>query len=156
MKHLNVLYVLCCFMMCSYTSSAQILTNSRSQIQSSNRSQLFRNVSQRVPAKVIELDKAFSAKEGSIIKLEFKNFDFEGKVTSSVKRYDNLYSVVIKSSTLDNAIFSISKRIGNDNATTYMGRIINENYDDGYELVQDENGSYILNKIKTEILLQDY
>ena len=37
-----------------------------------------------------------------------------------------------------------------------MGRIINENYDDGYELVQDENGSYILNKIKTEVLLQDY
>lgn len=156
MKHLNALFVLCSIMMCSYASSAQILTNNRSQVQSSNRSQLFRNVSQRVPAKVSELDKAFSAKEGSIVKLQFKNFDFEGTITSSVKRYDNLYSVVIKSSSLDNAIFSISKRIGGDNTVTYVGRIIHENYSDGYELVQDEDGSYILNKIKTEVLLQDY
>ncbi len=148
--------MLCSIMMCTYTSSAQIQTNNRSQIQSSNRSQLFRNVSQRVPAKVTELDKAFSAREGSSVKLQFKNFDFEGTITSSVKRYDNLYSVVIKSSSLDNAVFSISKRIGEDRSITYVGRIIHENYADGYELVQDEDGGYVLNKIKTEVLLQDY
>lgn len=156
MKHLNALYVLCGIMMCFYTSSAQIQPNNRSQIQSSNRSQLFRNVSQRVPAKTDELDKAFSAKEGSSVKLQFKNFDFEGTITSSVKRYDNLHSVIIKSSSLDNAIFSISKRIGDDNTIIYVGRIIHENYADGYELVQNEDGSYTLNKIKTEVLLQDY
>ena len=156
MKHLNALFVLCIIMMCSYASSAQIQTNNRSKIQISNRSQLFRNISQRVPAKVTELDKAFSAREGTSVKLQFKNFDFEGTITSSVKRYDNLYSVVIKSSTLDNAIFSISKRIGDDKTVTYVGRIIHDNYADGYELVQDEDGSYVLNKIKTEVLLQDY
>ena len=128
----------------------------RSQIQTSGRSQLFRNVSQKVPAKTSELDKAFTAKEGSIVKLQFKNFDFEGIVTSTVKRYDNLYSVVIKSSSLDNTLFSISKRINEDNTINYVGRIINENYADGYELVQDEVNGYVLNKIKTEVLLQDY
>ena len=143
-------------MMCSYASSAQILTNNRSQIQSSNKSQLFRNVSQRVSAKETELDKAFSAREGTSVKLQFKNFDFEGTITSSVKRYDNLYSVIIKSSSLDNAIFSISKRINEDNTIKYVGRIIHENYADGYELVREEDGSYVLNKIKTEVLLQDY
>jgi hypothetical protein len=143
-------------MMCSYASSAQILTNNRSQIQSSGRSQLFRNVSQRVPAKITELDKAFSAREGTSVKLQFKNFEFEGTITSTVKRYDNLHSVLIKSTSLDNAIFSISKRIGDDKKITYVGRIIHENYADGYELVQEEDGSYMLNKIKTDVLLQDY
>lgn len=156
MKQLNALFVLCSIMMCSYASSAQIQTKARSQIQSTDRSQLFRNVSQRVPAKVTELDKAFSAREGTSIKLQFKNFDFEGTVTSSIKRYDNLYSVVIKSSSLDNALFSISKRIGEDRKVTYVGRIIHENYADGYELIQDADGAYVLNKIKTEVLLQDY
>lgn len=156
MKPMNALLVLCCIMMCSYASSAQILTNNRSQIQSSGRSQLFRNVSQRVPAKITELDKAFSAREGTSVKLQFKNFEFEGTITSTIKRYDNLHSVLIKSSSLDNAVFSISKRIGDDKTITYVGRIIHENYADGYELIQEEDGSYMLNKIKTDVLLQDY
>ena len=156
MKQLNALFVLCSVMICSYTSTAQIQMNNRSQIQNSGRSQLFRNVSQRVPAKTDELDKAFSAKEGTFLKLHFKNFDFEGTITSSLKRYDNLHSVVIKSSSLNNTIFSISKRINDDKTIAYVGRMINENYADGYELVQDEEGGYFLNKIKTEVLLQDY
>lgn len=156
MKHMNALLVLCLIMMCTYTSSAQIITNQRSQIQSSEKAQLFRNTAQRVPAKRDELDKAFSAPEGSFIKLQFKNFDFEGTLTSSLKRYDNLYSVVIKSSSLKNTIFSISKRTNDDKTITYVGRIINENYADGYELIKAEEGGYVLNKIKTDVLLQDY
>ena len=156
MKHLNALLVLCLIVMCTHTSSAQILTNQRTQVQTNNKSQLFRNNSQRVPAKVNELDKAFSAVEGSLIKLHFKNFDFEGTITSSLKRYDNLYSVVIKSSSLDNTIFSLSKRINEDKTITYVGRMINENYADGYELIEAEEGGYFLNKIKTDVLLQDY
>ena len=156
MKHLNALFVLCLLMMCTYTSSAQILTNQRTQIQASSKSQLFRNSSQRVPAKIDELDKAFSSPEGSIVKLHFRNFDFEGTITSSLKRYDNLYSVVIKSSSMENTIFSISKRTNDDKTITYVGRIINENYADGYELIEAEEGGYVLNKIKTDVLLQDY
>ncbi len=156
MKHLNALFVLCLLMMCTYTSSAQILTNQRTQIQTSNKSQLFRNVAQRIPAKMDELDKAFSSPEGSFIKLHFKNFDFEGTITSSLKRYDNLFSVVIKSTSSDNTIFSLSKRTNEDKTITYIGRIINEKYADGYELIEAEDGGYILNKIKTDVLLQDY
>ena len=156
MKHLNALLVACLIMMCSYTSSAQILTNNRTQTQTSSKSQLFRNVAQRIPAKTDELDKAFSTPEGKFVKLQFRNFDFEGTVTSSLKRYDNLYSVVIKSSSLDNTIFSISKRINEDKTITYVGRMINENYADGYELIEAEDSGYVLNKIKTDVLLQDY
>ena len=112
MKHLNALFVLCLLMMCTYTSSAQILTNQRTQIQTSNKSQLFRN--------------------------------------------DNLFSVVIKSTSSDNTIFSLSKRTNEDKTITYIGRIINEKYADGYELIEAEDGGYILNKIKTDVLLQDY
>ncbi|MEO6682454.1 MAG: hypothetical protein ABIN48_06470 [Ginsengibacter sp.] len=156
MKLTNSLFMVCLIMMCSYASSAQIINHGRTQLPSSEKSQLFRGLSQRVPAKVTELDRAFSAKKGTSIKLQFKNFDFEGVVTSSIKRYDNLYSVLIKSSSLDNTIFSISKRINDDKSITYVGRIINEDYADGYELVQDDDGGYVLNKIKTEVLLQDY
>ncbi|MEO7315736.1 MAG: hypothetical protein ABIW47_11145 [Ginsengibacter sp.] len=156
MKHLNALFVLCIIMMWSNASSAQIQMQNRSQIQTSGRAQLFRNVSQKVPAKISELEKAFTAKVGTNVKLHFKNFDFEGTITSTVKRYDNLYSVVIKSASLDNTLFSISKRINEDNTINYIGRIINENYADGYELVQDEEEGYVLNKIKIEVLLQDY
>lgn len=155
MKHMNALFVLCIMMLYSFASSAQIQMQNRAQPQTS-KSQLFRNVSQKVPAKITELDKAFYAREGSSIKLQFKNFEFDGIVTSSVKRYDHLHSVVIKSSSLDNAVFTISKRIEDNHTIKYVGRIIHENYADGYELTQDEDGGYILNKIKADVLLQDY
>ena len=75
---------------------------------------------------------------------------------SSVKKYDNLYKVVIRSSSLDNTLFSISKRIEEDSSVNYIGRIINEKYADGYELKKENDGSYSLNKIQTEELIQDF
>ena len=53
----------------------------------------------------MELDKAFLASPGTLIKLQFKNFNFEGTLTSSEKHYTNLHSVLIKSSTLGNTLF---------------------------------------------------
>ena len=97
MKHMNQLFMLCLVMMCTYTSKAQD--------QNMNRTELFRNTSQRVISKVMELDKAFLASPGTLIKLQFKNFNFEGTLTSSEKHYTNLHSVLIKSSTLGNTLF---------------------------------------------------
>ena len=51
---------------------------------------------------------------------------------------------------------SISKRIDDDNTITYVGRIINEKYADGYELIKDKSGNYSFNKIKTADLIQDF
>ena len=107
-------------MMCTNTS--------RVQVQNNTRTELLRNASQRVIAKVKELDKAFSATTGTLIKLQFKNFYFESTLASSVKRYDNLHTVLINSSAFDNSLFTISKIINEDKAICYTGRIINTKY----------------------------
>jgi hypothetical protein len=94
--------------------------------------------------------------EGGKIKLAFGDFAFNGIVISSIKRYDNLYTVIVKSPSLDNTLLSISKRINDDQTITYVGRIINNNYADGYELKRENNGSYTMHKIKTEALIEDF
>lgn len=148
MKPLQKLIAVCFLIMSAYTTQAQI--------QKSNRRPQFKNVANRVPATISELDKAFAAKKGETLTLNFKGFTFKGIVTSSIKRYDNLYSVIIKSLSLNNTLFSISKRINKDKSIAYVGRIINENYADGYQLVKEADGNYALTKIQTEELIQDY
>ena len=148
MKTIKKLLALCIIIMSSYAAQAQILTSSRPY--------LFNNVPEKLPAAITELEKAFTAPEGDTLQMKLNNFLFKGIITSSIKRYDNLYSVIIKSPSLHNTLFSISKRINDDKSITYVGRIINENYADGFELVQGNDGRYALNKIQTEVLLQDY
>ena len=121
------------------------------------RANLFTSFSSNIPASVNELDKAFTATPGSSIQFNFANkLPFSGVVLSSVQKYSNLSSVIIKSSLLQNALLSISRRINDDNTITYVGRIINEKYADGYELTKDNEGNYSFNKIKTQDLIQDF
>lgn len=149
MKTIYKVFVLCTILIASYTANAQVVTSSRPS--------LFSNFSANIPAAVAELDKAFLATEGSSIQLNFTgNFSFTGTVSSSVQRYSNLSSVLIKLPTLHNSLLSISKRINDDHTITYVGRIINEKYADGYELKKDTYGNYAFNKIKTEDLIQDF
>ena len=104
-----------------------------------------------------ELEKAFTSLQGNSILLSLSNnTTFSGQISSSIQRYGNLKSVVIKFDNLQGAIFAISKRINDDNSIAYVGRIINERFADGYELKRDANGGYFLNKIKTNDLLQEH
>ena len=149
MKTIYRVFVLCITLFASYNTNAQVITSSRPY--------LFNKFSANIPTAVTELDKAFLGAEGSSIQLNFtNNFSFAGTVFSSVQRYSNLSSVIIKSPSLNNSLLSISKRINDDNTITYVGRIINEKYADGYELKKDNYGNYTFNKIKTEDLIQDF
>lgn len=139
---------ICLAITLSYATSAQILT--------SNRENHFNKYAEKLPTPESELDKAFSVPEGGKLKINFADFAFNGIVTSSVKRYDNLYTVIVKSPGLNNTLFAISKRINDDNTITYVGRIINQNYADGYVLKRQDNGSYAMTKIKTDDLVEDY
>ena len=144
-KKIIVLFVVLCNF---FTSHAQVLTSSKPY--------LFTGSASSVPATIQELDKAFVAKEGSSIQLSFSNFTFTGIILSSVQRYNKLSSIIIKSPSLHNTLLALSKRINDDNSITYIGRIINEAYADGYELKKISEKNYTFNKIKTEDLLQDY
>ena len=149
MKTKSRLFALCILLSITFITKAQV--------ESSVRPNLFNSFSANIPASINELDKAFTATQGSSIQFNFSNkFPFSGVVLSSVQRYSNLSSVIIKSSLLQNALLSISRRINDDNSITYVGRIINEKYADGYELIKDNAGNYSFNKIKTQDLIQDF
>jgi hypothetical protein len=149
MKTMYKLIALCLLMCITYFAKAQVNNSSRPD--------LFNSYSAIIPASVSELDKAFALVKVTSIQLNFSDkLFFAGTVLSSVKRYNNLFSVIIKSTLLQNSILSISKRINDDNTITYVGRIINEKYADGYVLEQDKSGSYSFNKIRTADLIQDY
>ena len=116
---------------------------------------LFNTFPDIINCSVSELASVFNSTEGQNINLSFSNnFIFGGMVISKVTKYSNLQSAIIKSPVFNNAIFHISKRINTDNSITYVGRIINQNYFDGYELKTDAFGNYHLLKIETDSVIQ--
>ena len=149
MKIINKAVVLGIILIAAFNTNAQVVKSPRPY--------LFNNLTANIPTAVAELDKAFLGAEGSSVQLNFANkFSLAGTVLSSVHRYSNLSSVIIKLPLFHNSLLSISKRINDDSTITYVGRIINEKYADGYELAKDKNGQYTFNKIKTEDLIQDF
>ncbi len=103
-----------------------------------------------------ELSKAFMAVPGQDISLTFSNnFIFTGSVKSNLARYSNLQSVVIVSPDYSNTIFNVSKISNADGTTSYVGRIINKNYFDGFELKKNASGTYQLKKVETDRVIQD-
>ena len=149
MKAIKHAIVLCVIVGSAFTSRAQIVASAKPL--------LFNNSAASFTAITTELDKAFLVKEGSSVQLNFSNhFAFTGTVLSSIHRYGNLSSVIIKCPSLHNTLLSVSKRINDDNSVTYIGRILNESYADGYELKKNSDGNYSFQKIKTEDLIQDY
>ena len=149
MKTLIQAFAFCTLTCFAITSQAQLVNSSKPT--------LFKNLSASFTAPITELDKAFVVKEGSQIQLNFaNNFAFMGVIVSSVQRYGKLSSIIIKSPNLHNTLLSISRRINDDNSVSYIGRILNEGYADGYELKQGSDGNYAFHKIRTEDLIQDY
>ena len=103
-----------------------------------------------------ELSKVFTATPGQTISIAFlNNFTFTDNVTSNLSKYANLQSVVIVSPDYFNTIFSISKATNADGTIAYIGRIINKNYFDGFELKRNLSGSYQLKKIETDRVIPD-
>lgn len=127
----------------------------RAQVYPVKKQQIFKNASDRVPVAIAELEKAFKAKEGTNLTFQFRGLELKGTLLSSVKRYENLYSVIVKSSS-DDTLLSFSKRINDDLSVTYIGRILNDHSSDGYELKKNTDGSYTFHKIQTEDLIQDF
>ncbi len=148
MKITYQVMVWCMVITYSYTTQAQILTSSRQNY--------FNKYAAKLPTAITELDKAFTAVEGAKVKINFGDFSFNGMVTSSVRRYNNLFSVIVKDPGLDNTILAISKRINPDKTVSYTAHILNQKYADGFELRKDSNGNYAMNKIKTDALIEDY
>src|SRR4029077_2246201 len=131
--------------------------NIRAQVVTERRPPLFAAFAKTINFPKTELEKIFTTPEGRTIKLSLgSNVGFTGIITSSIQRYNNLQSVIIKLNNLDNTVFGVSKRTNDDNSITYIGRIINTKYSDAFELRSDANGNYFINKKQTADLIEDH
>lgn len=120
------------------------------------RPKLFSLLADKVNFPKNELEKVFTTTEGAMIQLSLAdNIVFKGTVMASIQRYSNLQSTLIKLDNFDGTVFGISKRINDDKSISYVGRMINQKYEDGYELTADANGNYFIKKFKLEDLIQD-
>jgi hypothetical protein len=142
MKNLKAITALLLCVAMAYTSKAQT--------GQSTKPKLFGNYPQVIECNEAELAKMFITPTDNNVTVNFQSaFSFEGKVTTNIFRYANLQSVFVKSTLMDNAIFSVSKATNADGSVEYTGRIINDKYFDGYELRKNQNGTYSLYKIET-------
>jgi len=116
----------------------------------------FSSFPDRINCSEQELARVFSASAGQVISLSFSdNFTFTGSVKSNIAKYANLQSAVIVSPDYSNTIFNVSRITNDDGTYSYVGRIINKNYFDGFELKKNTTGNYQLKKIETDRVIQD-
>lgn len=102
------------------------------------------------------LQNTMKVNEGEEVIVAFTNeFHFKGTVISNLQKYDNLQSVMIKSAVFGNSIFQLSRITNKDNSISYVGRIINPDAFDGYEIKKDEADQYSFVKFETRRKLED-
>ncbi|MBL0182326.1 MAG: hypothetical protein IPP96_08530 [Chitinophagaceae bacterium] len=124
--------------------------------QTASRPKQFGNFPDVINCTEATLSSIFNASPGQNISLSFSdNFSFTGDVLNNVVKYSNLQSAVIKSPAFHNSIFSVSRITNTDNSVSYVGRIINKNYFDGYELKKNATGNYQLIKVETDRVIPD-
>lgn len=127
-----------------------------SQTGNNSKPKQFTNFPDIITCSETELSSIFNSAPGQNISLSFSdNFLFAGNVINNVVKYNNLQTAVIKSPAFNNTIFSVSKIINKDNSVSYIGRMINKEYFDGYELKKDAAGNYKLIKMETDRVIQD-
>ena len=127
-----------------------------SQSHTSAKPKQFSNFPDVINCSEATLSSIFTAAAGQNISLPFSNsFSFQGSVTSNVVKYSNLQTAIIRSPLFNNSVFSVSRITNKDNTISYIGRIINKSYFDGYELKRNASGDYQLVKMETDRVIQD-
>lgn len=124
--------------------------------QSSPKPKQFDNFPETINCSEQELSKVFTTAPGQLISLSFSdNFTFSGSVKNNIAKYANLQTAVVVSPAYSNTIFSISKITNVSGSISYIGRMVNKNYFDGFELKKNTSGNYQLVKMETDRVIQD-
>jgi len=148
MKHLT-------FTVCLVLSTLFAVTG-YAQKKQADRPSLFANFPSTINCTEADLSKLFTAAKGQNTSVTLENnFRLSGPVTSNLVKYHNLQTVVIQLPTFNNSLFSLSKQTDQNNNYTYVGRIINASYADGFELTRTADGNYQFIKIDLEKILVD-
>jgi hypothetical protein len=115
---------------------------------------LFTNFPTTIHCTEAQLSSLFAVARGqSTSVLLESNLSLSGAVTSNLVKYNNLRTIVIKLPAFNNTLFSLSKQTDQYNKDTYVGRILNPAYADGFELQRNADGNYQFNKIDIEKIL---
>jgi len=132
------------------------LTSAVTYSQSSGKPHVFANQASRLEISESIFINAMNYSAGQNVSINIApGFTFEGTVTMSEQKYENLKTVVIRSNAaFDNSFLQISKIKNEDGSVQYSGRIINERSADGFEL-KKEAGLYAFEKFETARILQD-
>ncbi len=102
------------------------------------------------------LKNTLGAIAGQTISIPFNaHFTFTGKVLSNDLKYSDLQSMIIKSELYPNTLFQLSKITNKDNSIKYVGRIINSDALEVFEIKNDMADNYSLQKIDLDKILQD-
>jgi hypothetical protein len=103
-----------------------------------------------------QLLNCFNAEEGKTVTLSFSDqFSLTGNVVSNAWKYKNMQVVVIRVSNFENTLFKIVKQTVENNTTLLSGRILQQGGPEGYRMITDAKGNYLLEKYDTRQLVQD-
>jgi len=136
-----------CLLLCLGTVATQ------AQQQKISPNPLFANYPSSISISADQLAVAMNSKEGQSISFNCSGkFIFTGTVISNLKKYDNLQTVMVKSSAFNNAIFQLTM-VTEKKSSSFKGRIIHPGATDGYELKFSE-GSYGFQKFEMSRILE--
>jgi hypothetical protein len=112
-----------------------------------NKPKLFDDLPQKMSLTISDMESLFDLPVGTPVMAKLtKSFPFKGTIVSkSGSTETSIRSVVIKSSTRQDAVLTFTKIKNTDGTYTYRGRIISNKSIDAYEIVK-ENDQYILQK----------
>jgi hypothetical protein len=109
---------------------------------------LFAGLPDKIPVHILDLQSLVNAGTGKDVSLSLEQNAsgvFAGKVISTANKYNNIRSVVIRSSNFNGATLTLSSSILTNGTVKFTGRIISLQHGDVYEL-QNQNDQYILVK----------
>ena len=97
------------------------------------------------------------AKPGQSVVVPFnEKFNFSGKVVSNEMKYSDLQSMIIRSDKYPNTLFQLSRITDKkEGKVTYVGRIINNEALEVYEIKNYMADNYSLQRIDLDRILQD-
>jgi hypothetical protein len=117
------------------------------QSNSASRPSLFANYPAIIQCTEAQLSNLFNANVGQQVNASFAALNLAGPITSKEQRYSNLLIMVVKLPAFNNVLFSISRRLDENNLPVYVGHILDNKYQDGYNLKRSSNGTYQFEKV---------
>lgn len=146
MKTLKTIAI-CAFFSLSYFYSGAQENLPRISEPDFNKPRLFDDLPQKMNLTISDMESLFDLSVGTPVIAKLTNsFHFKGTIVSKSGTIEtSVRSVVIRSTTRQGAVLTLTKIVKEDGTYSYNGRIISKESIDAYEIVK-ENGQYILQK----------